>query len=48
VDKVVTKLGNKNFVDRAPPEVIEEHQTRKAEAEAMLAKLQAAQRSLSA
>ena len=46
IRKIEAKLGNKDFVDRAPPEVVEEHQTRKAEAEAMIAKLQAAQKSL--
>ena len=48
IRKVEAKLGNKDFVERAPPEIIEEHQARKNEAEAMLAKLQAAQKSLSA
>ncbi len=48
IRKVDAKLGNKDFVDRAPPEIIEEHQTRKHEAEAMLARLEAAQKSLSA
>lgn len=48
IRKVDAKLGNKDFVERAPPEIIEEHQLRKSEAEAMLAKLQAAQKSLSA
>ena len=44
--KIDHKLGNKDFVDRAPPEVVEEHRERKAEAEAMLIKLKAAQQSL--
>jgi valyl-tRNA synthetase len=48
IKKIGAKLANKDFVDRAPPEVVEEHRERKAEAEAMLAKLQAAQKSLSA
>jgi valyl-tRNA synthetase len=48
IEKIESKLGNKSFVERAPPEVVEEQRERKAEAEAMLAKLQAAQRSLSA
>jgi valyl-tRNA synthetase len=48
IKKIESKLGNKDFVDRAPPEVVEEHRERKAEAEAMLVKLQAAQKSLSA
>ncbi|MDP9126925.1 MAG: valine--tRNA ligase, partial [Pseudomonadota bacterium] len=41
IRKVDAKLGNKDFVERAPPEIIEEHQARKSEAEAMLAKLEA-------
>jgi valyl-tRNA synthetase len=48
IKKVEAKLSNRDFVERAPPEIIEEHQARKTEAEAMLAKLQAAQKSLSA
>lgn len=48
IKKIDSKLGNKNFVDKAPPEVVDEHRERKAEAEAMLSKLQAAQQSLSA
>jgi len=46
IKKIDIKLANKDFIDRAPPEVVEEHRERKAEAEAMLAKLQAAQKSL--
>ncbi|MGE3623275.1 MAG: valine--tRNA ligase [Bdellovibrionales bacterium] len=46
IKKIETKLANKDFVDRAPPEVVEEHRERKAEAEAMIAKLEAAQKSL--
>lgn len=46
IRKLEAKLGNKDFVERAPPEVVEEQRERKAEAEAMLAKLQAAQQSL--
>jgi valyl-tRNA synthetase len=46
IKKIEAKLANKDFVDRAPPEVVEEHQSRKAEAQAMIAKLQAAQKSL--
>jgi len=46
IRKIESKLANKDFVDRAPPEVVEEHQTRKAEAEAMIQKLDAARRSL--
>lgn len=44
--KIDAKLGNQDFVNRAPPEVVEEHRERKAEAEATLAKLEAAQKSL--
>lgn len=46
IRKVEVKLANKDFVDRAPPEVIEEHNERKANAEAMIAKLEAARKSL--
>ena len=46
IRKVEVKLANKDFVDRAPPEVLEEHNERKANAEAMIAKLAAAQKSL--
>jgi valyl-tRNA synthetase len=46
IRKIEAKLGNKDFVDRAPPEVVEEHRERKAEAEATLLKLEAAQKSL--
>jgi valyl-tRNA synthetase len=46
IRKVEVKLANKDFVERAPAEVIEEHQARKAEAEAMIVKLLAAQKSL--
>jgi valyl-tRNA synthetase len=48
IKKIDAKLGNKDFVDRAPPEIIEEQHSRKAEAEATLARLEAAQKSLSA
>jgi len=48
IKKIDSKLGNQNFVDKAPPEVVDEHRERKAEAEAMLVKLKAAQQSLSA
>ena len=44
--KIEAKLGNKDFVDRAPPEIIEEQRTRKADFEANIAKLEAAQKSL--
>jgi valyl-tRNA synthetase len=46
IQKIDSKLANKSFVDRAPPEVVEEQRERRAEAETMLAKLQAAQKSL--
>ena len=46
IRKLEAKLGNKDFVDRAPPEVVVEQRERKAEAEATLAKLEAAQKSL--
>jgi valyl-tRNA synthetase len=46
IRKIEAKLGNKDFVDRAPPEVVEEQRERKAEAEATLVKLAAAEKSL--
>jgi valyl-tRNA synthetase len=46
IRKLEAKLGNKDFIDRAPPEVVEEQRERKAEAEATLAKLESAQKSL--
>ena len=46
IRKVEVKLANEDFVKRAPPEVLEEHHERKANAEAMIAKLQAAEKSL--
>jgi valyl-tRNA synthetase len=46
IKKLASKLGNKDFVDRAPPEVVDEHRERKAMAETMLAKLEAARKSL--
>jgi valyl-tRNA synthetase len=46
IKKIDSKLANKDFVDRAPPEVVEEHRERKIEAEAMINKLEAAQKSL--
>ena len=48
IKKIEGKLGNKEFVDRAPPEIVEEQRERKTEAEAMLIKLEAAKKSLSA
>ena len=44
--KIDQKLSNPSFVDRAPPEVVDEHRERRAEAEAMLVRLKAAQQSL--
>jgi len=46
IKRIDVKLANKDFTDRAPPEVVEEHKERKAEAEAMVAKLEAARKSL--
>ncbi|MDD3288654.1 MAG: valine--tRNA ligase [Alphaproteobacteria bacterium] len=46
IKKIENKLANKDFVNRAPPEVVDEQRERKAEAEAMVEKLKAAQRSL--
>ncbi len=46
IGKIEAKLGNKSFVDRAPPEIVEEQRERKAEAEATLARLEAARESL--
>jgi valyl-tRNA synthetase len=48
IKKIESKLANENFVSNAPPEVVEEHRVRKAEAEAMLAKLQSARDALAA
>jgi valyl-tRNA synthetase len=48
IKKLESKLCNDDFVSRAPPEVVDEYRERKADAEAMLEKLQAAERSLSA
>jgi len=47
IGKLDSKLSNKDFINRAPPEVVEEIRDRKAEAEATLAKLESAQKSLS-
>jgi valyl-tRNA synthetase len=46
IKKIEAKLGNASFVDRAPPEVVDEQRERKAEAEATLARLDAARKSL--
>jgi valyl-tRNA synthetase len=48
IKKVDAKLANPDFVSRAPQDILDEHHQRKAEAEAMIAKLDAAQKSLSA
>jgi valyl-tRNA synthetase len=42
IDKLAKKLGNPDFVARAPEEVVEENRERLAEAEAAKAKLEAA------
>jgi len=47
IRKIDAKLGNKDFTLRAPPEVVDEQRERKAEAEATLSRLAAAQKSLS-
>jgi valyl-tRNA synthetase len=41
-DKLAKKLGNPDFVARAPEEVVEENRERLAEAQAAKAKLEAA------
>ncbi len=46
IRKIEAKLGNKDFIDRAPSEVVDEHRMRKQEAESLLAKLESAQKSL--
>ena len=46
IQKLKAKLANQDFVNRAPPEVVEEHRERVTEAEATLDKLRAAQQSL--
>ena len=38
-EKIVKKLDNKNFVERAPKEVVEKDRARAAELEAMLVKM---------
>jgi valyl-tRNA synthetase len=48
VEKISRKLGNPDFVSRAPEEVVEENRERLAEAEAARAKLQAALQRLEA
>ncbi|MET0653501.1 MAG: valine--tRNA ligase [Hyphomicrobiaceae bacterium] len=48
IGKVDAKLANASFVAKAPPEVVEENRERKADFEAMIAKLQAALKRLDA
>jgi len=48
IDKVDQKLSNKQFVDNAPEEVVEEHRSRKTEAEAIINKLSQALKQLEA
>jgi valyl-tRNA synthetase len=48
IQKAVQKLQNKQFVDNAPPEVVEEHRNRQAEAEAIRNKLSQALKQLEA
>ena len=42
ISGIEKKLGNEKFISRAPPEIIEEQHTRKADAEAAIEKLRAA------
>lgn len=46
IRKIDAKLANSSFVDRAPPEVVDEQRARKAEAEALLQRLGTMQKSL--
>ncbi|PZO80555.1 MAG: hypothetical protein DI626_11225, partial [Micavibrio aeruginosavorus] len=46
VRKTDEKLGNTQFVDRAPPEILEEFRTRKAEALTTVEKLSTALKQL--
>ncbi len=46
IKKLEAKLANKGFVDGAPEDVVTEHRDRKAEAEGMVKKLEAARKSL--
>ncbi|HBR68848.1 MAG TPA: valine--tRNA ligase, partial [Rhodospirillaceae bacterium] len=48
IKKTELKLGNKDFVSNAPEEVVEEHKTRKEEAEKTLGKLTQALKQLEA
>ncbi len=48
IEKIEQKLGNSQFVDNAPPEVVDEHRTRKSDAEAALKKFSQALKQLEA
>ncbi len=48
IDKASQKLGNKQFIENAPEEVVEEHRTRKQEAESAMNKLSQALKQLEA
>jgi valyl-tRNA synthetase len=48
IAKLDAKLANQSFVAKAPPEVVEENRERKADFEAMIAKLQSALKRLDA
>jgi valyl-tRNA synthetase len=46
ISSIEKKLGNEKFISRAPPEIIEEQHTRKAEAKAAIEKLKSAKAQL--
>ena len=48
ISGIEKKLANEKFVSRAPPEIIEEQHTRKADAETAIEKLRGAQAQLDA
>ena len=48
IKKIDQKLENEQFVQNAPPEVVEEQKTRRSEAEGVLGKLSAALKQLAA
>jgi valyl-tRNA synthetase len=48
IEKIEQKLGNSQFVDNAPQEVVDEHRARKADAEATLKKFSQALKQLEA
>lgn len=48
IRKTDEKLGNANFVERAPPEILEEFRTRKIDAQAVIEKLATALKQLAA